>query len=335
MSPKVSRFLIAAAAFVAIASPAAAQTKLVFTTMSPAGSSNDKFFSEWAARVNKAANGSIEIVILNGLQRANFGNVYDRVSSNVVQIGWALHSLLPGKFGLTEAGGLPFVSDESEAGSVALWRLYQTGMLNSDFSDVVPIWVSNFPAYRVHFAKPPRTTENLQGLKIAAQGRISGTLIEKLGGNPVSMIGSDVYEALQRGTVDGSAITWAAFAPYKLHEVTSFTVEAPFGSATASWFMTRKMFDSLPPEGRNALMNESGEKQSRAIGKFFDDTQEEMRSIAQKSGKHQVKRLDAATYKQWSDLANGVNEQWAKERPSASEVLAKYRQLLADVRAGK
>jgi TRAP-type C4-dicarboxylate transport system substrate-binding protein len=50
-------------------------------------------------------------------------------------------------------------------------------------------------------------------MKISTQGRIAGSLIEKLGGNPVSMIGSDVYEALQRGTVDGAAITWAAFAP--------------------------------------------------------------------------------------------------------------------------
>jgi TRAP-type transport system periplasmic protein len=335
MIRKITALAVALAAFASIESPALAQTKLVFTSMSPAGSTNDKFFSEWADRVNKAANGEIEVVIQNGFVRANFGNVYDRVTTNVVQIGWSIHGQFPSKFVRTEVAGLPFVSDESEAGSVALWRLYETGALNPDFSDIVPLWVSNLPAFRIHLSKPPKMLDNLQGLKIAVTSQISGVLVQKLGGNPISMPGGNYYESIQRGIVDGAITTWAAFAPYKLHEVLHYTNEVPVGSASASWFMTRTLFDNLSPRAKQILVEQSGEKQSRAVGKYFDEVDDSMRQIARNSGKHEITTPEPATLKNWSNIADTVNDEWVKQRPGTAEVLTKYRELLANVHAGK
>jgi TRAP-type C4-dicarboxylate transport system substrate-binding protein len=253
----------------------------------------------------------------------------------VVQIGWVTHGQVAGRFVAVEVAGLPFVSDESEAGSAALWRLYESGALSADFFDLVPLWVANYPANRVHLSKPPKTLYNLQGSKIAVTTRMGGVLIQKLGGTPITMIGSEFYEALQRRTIDGVSTTWAAFSPYKLHEVVSFTYEAPLGSPTASWVMTRKLFDSLPSLAKKVLIEQSGERQSRAVGKHFDQLDDAMRQVAKKSDKHEVRTPEPAILKSWSDIANLANDEWLKERPGTAQVLTKYRELLANVRAGK
>lgn len=335
MKFKSSMTAMVAAAVLAVGFSAHAQTVLNFTSMSPAGSTNDKFFNEWASRVNTAAKGELKVVIQNGLTRANFGNVYDRVTADVVQIGWAIHSILPGKFTISEVVGLPFVSDKSESGSVAYWRLYKTGMLDSEFSDIVPVWMSNFPAYRVHFSKPPKAVDTLKGETIGVTGKVWGDLVARMGGSAVSMLGSEVYTGLQRGTINGVVLTWAAFAPYKLHEVTSYTLEAPLGSNPASWFMTRKKFDGLTASARTALMSESGEKQSRNIGKYFDTLDNAMRQKAIDSGKYTVNKVKGDVLAKWRNVADQLLKDWLKERPGTTKVLAKYREILADVKAGK
>ena len=57
---------------------------------------------------------------------ANFGNVYERVQDDVVQIGWAIHQVVAGKFPLSEVAGLPFVEDGFQRASLALNRLVET-----------------------------------------------------------------------------------------------------------------------------------------------------------------------------------------------------------------
>jgi hypothetical protein len=60
-----------------------------------------------------------------------------------------------------------------------------------------------------------------------------------------------------------------------------------------------------------------------------------MRQIARKSGKHEITTPEPATLKNWSNIADSVNDEWVKQRPGTAEVLTKYRELLANVRAGK
>ena len=66
------------------------------------------------------------------------------------------------------------------------------------------------------------------------------------GGTPISMAAENMYESLQRGTIDGLITSWSAFEPYKLQEVTAYHIEAPLGATPSMFFMARKKFDALP-----------------------------------------------------------------------------------------
>jgi TRAP-type C4-dicarboxylate transport system substrate-binding protein len=316
----------------------AEEQRLIFTSLSPPNSPNSQFFNDWAKRVNDKSNGTIKVEVRDGLALANYENIYTRVLDDVVQIGWATFPTLAGKFPLAEVPGLPFVSDNSEHASVALWRLYKSGMLNSEINEVVPIWIAVYPPPRLHLAKPPHSLDDLAGIKIGTSARYEAALIEKLGGTPISARPTQLYELLQRNTIDGTAMSWAAFAPFNLKEVTSYHVELPFGGGSGMFFMSKKKFDALPAEARKALEEEGGEAMSRKFGIYFDEQAAQQRAIVvAMPDKHKIVELTDAQMKSWHEKSQPIIEDWVKTRPAGDgqKVLDAYRQLIAKLKAGQ
>jgi TRAP-type C4-dicarboxylate transport system substrate-binding protein len=313
---------------------AAQETRLAMTSMSPAGSGNSIYFNEWAQRVNAASQGTLKVEVKDGVALASFANVYDRVVDDVAQIGWAIHQVFAGRFALTEVGGLPFVADDSATASLALWRLYRSGLLDAEYKDVVPLWLAVFPQGQVHYAKAPRTLDDLRGLKIGAAGRTQSQLAERMGGTAVSLQPGDYYEALQRGTIDAVITSWAAFAPYKLHEVSAYHLETQLGANTNMFFMARKKYEALPAAARKAIDDHSGEAQSRAFGAYLDKQAADQRGPAKASGKHTIVELSTAQFAAWEkNGAAPVLAEWAKGRPGGEKAISTYRALLTQAKA--
>jgi Bacterial extracellular solute-binding protein, family 7 len=201
---KRSLHIVLAAALAAITSPTdvyAQEAKLLFTSMSPAGSENSVFFAQWAQRVADQSKGAVKIDIRDGGTLANFSNVYDRVRDDVVQVGWAIHQVIGGRFPLSEVAGVPFLATGGPEASVALWRSYKTGKLDAEYKDAVPLFYAVLPPAYIHFAKKPNSIDSLVGLKVAVSGRLPSALVTELGGTPISMNTGEMYETLQRGTV--------------------------------------------------------------------------------------------------------------------------------------
>src|ERR1700754_378972 len=115
-------FGLAAAALVlgsGIQLASAQESPLIFPSLSPAGSPNSQFFNSWAQRVNEKSGGALKIEVRDGTALANFGNAYDRVLSDVIQIGWVQPAFIAGKFPLAEVTNLPFMTDDDVSCSVS------------------------------------------------------------------------------------------------------------------------------------------------------------------------------------------------------------------------
>jgi len=324
--------LAAVAAALSIAAPALAQEKLILTSMSPPNSANSKFFAAWAAKINAAGGGTIDIDMRDGNALANYGNVYDRVVNNVIQIGWSIHQVVAGKFPLTDVGGLPYITPDGATGAVALWRIYKAGLLDAEYRDVMPLFLAPFPAGNIHYIKAPREFDDLRGLKVSSSGRTQAQMIDSLGGAAISLQPQDLYEGLNRSTVDAAIISWAGFAPYKLQEVTFFHLEGALGQNTSMFFMSRQRFAALPEKGRNAISDNVSEAQTRAFGAYFDDQAQQSRAPVAASDKHKVVRLTAQQSAAWEKRFAPVLAEWAKERAGGEAVLAAYRKEIAGLK---
>jgi TRAP-type transport system periplasmic protein len=327
---------LAAAALAGLAARASAdELVLKYATLdSPQAHLNVRIHHPWAAEVNKAANGLFRIQVFDGEALANHGNIYDRVVSNVVQIGWGLPLLAAGKFPLLNVAALPYTSDDSQIASVALWRLYKTGMLDKEFDQVVPLKLIVFPQSGVQFREKPKSLDNLNGLKIIAGSRIASDIVRALGGAPLSLRVDEYYEALQRGTADGVVVGWTAFQPFKLAEVTHYHLDLPLGSSPGYVFMARKEWDKLPAAAQKILLAHSGEKYSRDFGRFWDEVVKEGEAQTMKQPGHTLLHLTPAQLASWHARIAPIAEQWAKSVPGGEKILATYRELLAKAKAG-
>ncbi|MGE0037994.1 MAG: TRAP transporter substrate-binding protein [Xanthobacteraceae bacterium] len=316
----------------AVQAASAQETRFIFATLSPAGGAQAAgFLHPWAQRINDQGKGVLNIDIRDGTALANFSNVYDRVRNDVVQLGWALHGAIGGRFSRTEVASLPFLVDNGEAASVALWRLYKTGLLDEEYRDVVPLVFGVFGQFQIHFARPIPTTENLRGLKVAATTKVQLESVSRLGATPLSIPAQDIYEALQRRTIDGTMIAWSAFNSFKLGEVTSYHVEIPLGATTTMLFMTRSRYNALSPAARKVVDDNSGEAISRQFGAHQDRLWKEQRALATKEGKRTVVHLSPEQDGQWRQTVAPVIDEWAKSRPNGKKILETYRGILAEV----
>jgi TRAP-type C4-dicarboxylate transport system substrate-binding protein len=318
---------------VGAAAPAAAEESVLAfaTTMAPSQAIAQQVLHPWAARVNEAGKGVLRIDVRDGPAIASGQNFYDRVTNDVVQVAWGVHGGLS-IFPLTDVVRIPYLVDDAERGSIALWRLYKSGLMDSEYRDLYVIDLSMFPQTRLHAVRAPRQIDNLEGLRIIVNAKLSGEVVSRLGGTPVTIMLQEAYQALQRHTVEGVVTGFPGVLPYKLQEVTSYHLEAQLGGGAGFVFMTRKKYDSLPEAARKVLDANSGEETSRIHGAFNDAEQARGRAVVAAMEGQTIATPTAAQHEAFRRKLAPIAEEWAQSTPGGVAVLARFRELLAEVK---
>jgi TRAP-type C4-dicarboxylate transport system substrate-binding protein len=313
-----------------------AEETLIFATDGPTGTHVAvRVFHPWADHINEVAKGVLHLDVRDGMSIVNPTNFYSRVLDDVVQIAWGGFANLGGTFQLAEFAALPFQAQKSVDASVAFWRLYKSGLLDAEFKDVVPLMMTVYPQAAVHLAKPPKSIDTLEGLRLRVASKPAAEFVTLLGGSPSSLPLPDLYTGLQRGTVDGTVISWTAFQPYKLAEVTSYHYTTELGASVGMVFMSKKRYDALPPAARKILDDNSGEAMSRTLGAAWDEVADEAREKAQADPRHQMVAPTAAATATWQKIVAPVAADWVKATPGGEQVLAAFHNYLNEVRAGR
>ena len=101
------------------------------------------------------------------------------------------------------------------------------------------------------YRKEIKTVADLKGLKMRMGGGLFGEAMQKLGVVPQNMPGGDVYQALEKGTLDATEFV----GPYD-DEKLGFNKVAPFyyypgwweGGAELEFFINTKAYAALTPE---------------------------------------------------------------------------------------
>jgi TRAP-type C4-dicarboxylate transport system substrate-binding protein len=325
-----------AASIVGAAPAAAEEISLIFATATPpTAASNTQFYRPWSERLNAAGKGVFKIDFRGDTSIANLNNVLDRVINDVAQIGWTLHSIYGQKFRLTSVSFLPFAAEDSTSGAIALWRLYKTGMLDADYAETVPLVLNLQGQSRLHFAKPPKTFEELSGLKVVASGKMYSDSVMRLGGAPVTVTLADMYEALNRRTVDAVMMGWGGVGSYKLFEVSNYHVEVPLGASSSMIFMERKRYNALPEAARKAIDAESGEAASRALGEFSDRELETQRNLVKAMPNQTIVFPTPEQYQAMERRLAPIVDEWVRDTPNGAAILAAWKKLFAEAKAAR
>jgi TRAP-type C4-dicarboxylate transport system substrate-binding protein len=122
--------------------------------------------------------------------------------------------------------------------------------------------------------KPIKTLEEFKGKRVRGYGEISTEMIKNLGGAPVFLSVSEVYIALQRGTMDGVLTSLGTAYERKFYEVVKYCLLFKDGELNVPppVLMNSKKFQEMPPELQNSLI-EAG-KEARVSA--YDECQKGM-----------------------------------------------------------
>jgi TRAP-type C4-dicarboxylate transport system substrate-binding protein len=330
--------LLIAAGLLAAAVPTASADEQVlrFVPGQNAGTfAFDDVYKPWSAKVTADSHGALKIDLREGMAIANITNMYDRVMTDVVQIGFVLFNYVQGKFPFSEVGALPNTAPDAELGSTALWRLYQSGALASEYDQAKPLMLVALPQSLVHLRAAPKSLEDLKGQKLVAPTQMTALAAKYMGAQPITLSSPEAYEAINRGTADGTILSWNVYFSFKIGEVAHYHIDQSMGTAAGMIFMSKKVYDALSPDAKKAIDANSGEAASRNFGKWWDADNNKNREIAKKDPKQTVVTLDPATKAAWAKKLDGAIAEWSQTRPGIDKILADYRRLLGDVAAGK
>lgn len=314
----------------------AAETLDFASPAAPSHPLHTEVIEPWIDQIVSNAEGALEIRTFYSSPLGNHSNIYDRVLDDVVDIAFTTLASVGGQFKKTDVASLPFETQSALEGSVALWKLYEQGIIADEFEDIKLLGLFMFPNAALHMSDHAiHRLEDFKGVKIRTAGKIQSETIALLGGSPVTAEPSEIYLGIDRGVFDGAVIPWTGVPPYKLQEVTYFHLNAPLGSSVAMVFMNQKVFDSLPPVAQRAIEDSSGLSLSVWLSGHTDYDANRVRETTGSMPGHFIWDIEAEEAERWESLSQILVEDWVNSTPGGAEVLEAFRYEVSQHRAGE
>jgi TRAP-type C4-dicarboxylate transport system substrate-binding protein len=109
--------------------------------------------------------------------------------------------------------------------------------------------------YHVSCTKAVRTLAEFEGLKFRATGPMNPVILKAMGAVPVGFTHADLYDALMKGTVDGSVTDYDLMFRFKEAEVTPYVIRLCIGSnPMLTTAMKLDVWNTLPLNVQQAFM---------------------------------------------------------------------------------
>lgn len=103
---------------------------------------------------------------------------------------------------------------------------------------------------------PINTPADIAGVKLrVAESKIYEETFKAFGANPQIMAWSEVFTALQQGTVDGHENTTITIRDYKINDVQKYVSETNHMFAFAALTMNPALFEGMTPEDQQMIID--------------------------------------------------------------------------------
>lgn len=284
-----------------LSSPASGAGKsLRLSTIFPPSSYATDIIKKFADEVKERTNGEIEITVHPPGALAKPMEQFDLVKRGAIDLGFSAGLMHARKIpeGMFEFS-LPF-SFFGEIGTTQaaeqFYEFFYTWRDGIVYNKLVEVYekhgitfVGGGPGGGYGFLTnfPVKTLEDFKGKKIRTFGTLS-TIVQNIGGSPVTLANPEQYLALQRGTIDGTIYTYYSLEAYKLKEVVSTIVYPPvITTPVISVYANKKVMDGLS-EKQQKIIKDTFLENIRFYSKKAIDLENEYIEIAKSEGAKEV-----------------------------------------------
>lgn len=234
-------------------SPAPAPGKVIELKIghhTPTASSVHVQFAYFAKEIEERSNGRVKTTIYPADSLFKHKDTLDSIVGGVGDIGMLVYATVAGRFPLSTVTDLPLMPfSDTTACKHVQGKLYEEfPEIREEHANVKVLYWSVVPAAILHLkSRPVHTLEDLSGMKIRCGGTLIPT-IEAIGATGVYMAPPDLYIAMEKGVVDGTAFGWVVLGDFKIDELATYHTEVNLGYYGGAVIMNLDSWNSLPAD---------------------------------------------------------------------------------------
>jgi TRAP-type C4-dicarboxylate transport system substrate-binding protein len=300
-------------------------TWTVYTYVPAATLAPAKVFQEIIERVSKETNGGFQLKYhLGGALTIKATDITTAVGDNVIQIGD--DGFQQGNVPITGILRLPMLvtSTAEFEKALAVMKPYVERAYDKKGSTVLSTYY--FPMQIAWSSKKLASLEDFKGQKIRATSPEQIEFLKRFGANGLTVGGSEVPSALERGVVDG-VLTANAGGGKIWKDLLKYCYEIGLNYFEANVAVNKEAYAKLPPAYRDSLTKavvELSPKMTRMMAA------EESEEAAKRKAEGMVQtKATPEDYKRGADRMVSYWDEWAKRfGPETQEALKKVREAL-------
>lgn len=263
-------------------------------------------------------------------------DVLTGLSEGRADLGFSSQLYSPAELPLSQVTTVPFQTSDVVGVQNAFEELYKT---NSDYQaewsrhNLTPLAVQGVAPMLLAGAEVPSGVDWIKGRQVRASGYVANA-IQESGGNAVALVVSDIYEAAQRGMIDGVASQNLGTVPsLSLQELMPHLADPGTGIYTGTYLAANSdKWDSLNPDVREVLETLSAEFNDKYLDAVESFDEKACDAFLEAGGS--VTIWEESETERWSSLVGDklLNEWKASVSPSGADAdsfYEQYKQLLS------
>ncbi len=215
-----------------------------------------KGYQKIAENIEKASNGAIKVTLYPSNQLGNERDLYEGMQVGTIDAAIVTNSILPNFIPETAVLDQPFLFPSVEAAHKVIDGKF--GEMIKEKSAAVGVQILGWcdSGFRDIFsAKPINSIGDIKGLKIRTmENKMHMAAYNAIGAIATPMAFSDVFTAIQQGTVDGYENSVANMYANRFYEVCKYGVRSRMHFAFQPVCFSNKYWDSIPQELKPAIV---------------------------------------------------------------------------------
>jgi len=258
---------ICAALACTLAAPAFAQDTISATHVFPASLIYSRSFLEYVKKANEAGKGVFTIQVRGGPEAIGMMEQPGAVRNGVVDMVYspcAFYAAVVPECDAVSASSIDGPTARKNGGTELLSQIHQKRM-----GTVVLGWVDSGIRFDLWSTKEPKFDSagaiDIKGFKVRGNPIYNAFLTNYLGAQVINLNSSELYTALERGTVDLTAWTQIGLMDLNWDRYIRYRILPDFFSTDLIILMNQKKWQSLSPKSREILQRVAIEHESSSL----------------------------------------------------------------------
>ncbi|UCD80727.1 MAG: TRAP transporter substrate-binding protein [Desulfobacterales bacterium] len=274
---------------------------------------------EFAKTVEEKTGGKVKIEVYPAGQLYKGVSLVKAVMSGAIDMGITYGGALTGPLPMIDVFDIPFLFSDYQM-IQQLWA-GKVGALIKDAALQKGIVMLSFGAYGDSFCiinskRPIKSPPDLDGLKIRCNTPMAAESVKVLGASPLMMSSSEVYAALQRGTVDGATTGLGTVVSRKWYEVAKYATITSSSYSVWPVMINKGAWEKLPKEYQEVIRQAALANQQRIIDNVIASDEKNTAAMQEKMA---VYTLSAEEKAQWRQKLEKVSDSFVERTGKEGE----------------